>query len=131
MIMLETSKRIYIHRCLTHANYRASNKRREKDEWWQERREMPSILFLSRARARFRRAFFSDDDVACRIRSLSISMYDFLCFLHTIRQLYASINCQSIEKDRCVEKQERKMINEGAFHIYTRLMSMNVSILRT
>ncbi len=36
---------IHIHRCLTHANYRTSNKRREKDEWWQERKEMPSILF--------------------------------------------------------------------------------------
>jgi hypothetical protein len=47
MIMLETSERVYVHRCLTHANYRASNKRREKDEWWQERKEMPSILVLS------------------------------------------------------------------------------------
>jgi len=104
---------IHIHRCLTHANYRTSNKRREKDEWWQERKEMPSILF---SRLWWR----------CSVPHILYPMYDFLCFLYTIIQLYASINCQSIEIDRCIStKRKKKMINEDALiYIHTRLMSM-------
>jgi hypothetical protein len=64
----------------------------------------------------------SDDDVACRT---FYPMYDFLCFLYTIIQLYASINCQSIEIDRYISTKRKKMINEDALiYIYTRLMSM-------
>ena len=67
-----------------------------KDEWWQERKEMPSILSFSLISS-------DDDEVACRILSLPC------CFLHTIIHVDASINCQSFQIDR-----QEEMINEGA-----------------
>lgn len=85
--------RVYIHRCLTHANYRASNKNRErerKDEWWQDRNEMPSIFSL------YLTLVFSDDDVACRILSMSTIFVSFLSTM--IRSIY--IDQLSIDSNR-------------------------------
>lgn len=65
--------RVYIHRCLTHANYRASNKNREREKRWVmtgSKRDAIYILSLSH---------FSFLWWRCSVPH-SINVYDF-CFL--------------------------------------------------
>jgi hypothetical protein len=62
--------------------------RREEKKMSDDKNEKRCHLFS------FSLIFSDDDDVACRILSL--------CFLHTIIHVYASINCQSVQIDRCI-----------------------------